>query len=290
MKIPLKKASSKRFNSKSMMNRKYLIRLSDIKLIISKYRLQMTHNNSFYSTFASYYDKLVSYKNRKENESSFWLDLFKKYNISNAHDCACGTGHHLILFNELGISCSGSDLSAEMIKKANENCQSRNISSKIYQADFRDITNILHTPVDLIVNLGNSLPYLSKMEDILNYIKGCYSRLTSEGIMVIETRNFNYLMKEKPRFIPLSFRESFGFIYVLDYFEEKIEFNILYFNLENKDFKTFKTTYFPIKYEKLISMIDNSGFLIKHEYAGYKYGEFNVNKSQGMILILKKRT
>ena len=199
----------------------------------------MTLNNSFYSEFASYYDKMVSYENRKENESSFWLDLFKKHNISNAHDCACGTGHHVMLFNELGISCSGSDISTEMVKRTKENCQSRNVNSKLFQADFRKITNILHTPVDLIVNLGNSLPHLSKMDDILNYIKGCFSRLTSEGAMAIEMRNFNYLMKQKPRFIPLSFREHYGFIYVLDYFEEKIEFNIVYFNLENKDFKTF---------------------------------------------------
>jgi ubiquinone/menaquinone biosynthesis C-methylase UbiE len=250
----------------------------------------MTLNKKFYSEFTPFYDKMVSYENRKENERSFWLDLFKKYNISKVHDCACGTGHHVILFNELGISCSGSDLSEEMIEKAKENCVRRNINSNIFQADFRNIGNFLHEPLDLLVNLGNSLAYLNNIDDIIKYFKGCYSRLTSEGIMAIETRNFDYLLNIKPRFIPISLKDQYGFIYVIDYFEEKIEFNILYFNLENKDFKTFKTVYFPLLYEKLISLIDESGFVVKEEYAGYKYGKFNVKTSPRMILILKKST
>lgn len=248
----------------------------------------MTPNNSFYTDFAPYYDKLVSYENRKEFEGQFWKDLLKKYKISDAHDCACGTGHHVMLFNEMGIRCSGADISEDMIRKTNENCQMRGIEPKLFQADFRDIKSTLNKPVDLIVNLGNSLAYLRDGADIIGHLKGSYARLTQNGIMVIETRNFDYLLIKKPRFIPLSLRDNYGFIYVLDYLKEKIRFNIIYLNLENKNFQTFQTEYFPLKYESLINFINQSGFRIGDKYADYKLGEFILESSPRLILILEK--
>jgi SAM-dependent methyltransferase len=249
----------------------------------------MANSDEFYAKILPLYDKLISYENRKERETPFWKKLFNKYQILNAHDCACGTGHHLLIFNELGISCSGSDLSDAMVNEAKKKCEERNLKNTIFQADFRNIKTYLKKPVDLIVNLGNSLAYLSKEEYILVHLKGCNSSLSNEGVLVIDTRNYDYLLKERPRFIPLSFREDYGFIYAIDYLKESIQFNVLYFNLSNKDFQKFSTTYYPILYEKLIHYLKESGFEFENQYSNYNFEAFNLNTSSNLIIVAKKK-
>ncbi|MFX0059978.1 MAG: class I SAM-dependent methyltransferase [Candidatus Hodarchaeota archaeon] len=250
----------------------------------------MSEKDQFYSKFLPFYDKLISYENRKKRETPFWRKLFDKYHIRDAHDCSCGTGHHLLLFHELGICCSGSDLSEDMIHVARKKCKERNLKCNIFQADFRKLESFIRSPVDLIVNLGNSLAHLSNEVDILNHLNGCYKSLSSKGILVIDTRNYDYLLKEKPRFIPLSFREDHGFIYVLDYLKESIKFNILFFDLKNKDFQTFSTIYYPILYKKLIDYLRESGFEVENQYGNYNFEEFDINTSSNLIIVTKPKS
>ena len=249
----------------------------------------MANSDKFYAEILPYYEKLISFENRRERETPFWKILFKKYQILNAHDCACGTGHHLLLFSELGIHCSGSDLSKPMVHEAKKKCEERNLEIDIIQADFRNIESFLKEPVDLIVNLGNSLAYLNKEEDIQSYLEGCNNSLSRNGILVIDTRNYDYLLKERPRFIPLSFREDYGFIYVIDYLKDKIQFNVLYINLSNKDFQFFTTTYFPILYDKLIHYLNESGFEFKNQFSNYNFEAFNLQSSSKLIIVAKKK-
>lgn len=247
----------------------------------------MTNSNKFYSKILPLYEKLISYKNRKERETSFWSNLFNKYHIQNAHDCSCGTGHHIILFNDLNVSCSGSDLSDDMVRKARRNCEEKKIKCNIIQADFCDIGNYLLNTVDLIVNLGNSLAYVDNKKKILNYLKGCYIKLSNNGVLVLDLRNYDYLLQEKPRFIPISFRENYGFIYVLEYEKRSIQFNILYFNLKNRDFQTFSTTYYPILFKKLIQYLRETGFKIENQYSGFKFEDFDLKTSENLIIVAK---
>lgn len=249
----------------------------------------MADSNQFYAKFVPLYDKLISYENRKERETPFWNEIFKKYDIHKAHDCACGTGHHVMLFNQLGVSCSGSDLSLDMIKKAQENCEQRNIKASLFQADFRNLQAVSDDSLDLIVNLGNSLAYLSNSKDNRQFFKETLSKLKEKGILVIETRNYDFLLKAKPRFIPLSFRDNFGFIYVLDYLKKQIKFNVVYFNLQTQEFQTFETVYYPLLYGKLLKYIEGSGFEVKERYSDYKFEEFNLERSHDLILILKRK-
>jgi ubiquinone/menaquinone biosynthesis C-methylase UbiE len=194
-----------------------------------------------------------------------------------------------MLFNELGIQCSGSDISLDMIKKAQENCNLINVKCNLFQADFRNLQDDSNNSLDLIINLGNSLAYLNKPKDFSLYFKGCTSKLNKGGIMIIETRNYDLLMKQKPRFIPLSFRDNYGFIYVLDYLKNRIRFNVLYFNLQTHDFQTFETVYFPLFYENLIKYIKESGFEVKEQYSNYKFEQFDLEQSYDLILILKRK-
>ena len=80
----------------------------------------------FYEDFIDKYDILVSWENRRRRETAFFKTIFKKNNVKSVLDCACGTGLHVIMFNEMGLNSSGSDLSPAMVRRAKENAKKYN--------------------------------------------------------------------------------------------------------------------------------------------------------------------
>jgi hypothetical protein len=47
--------------------------------------------------------------------------------------------------------------------------------------------------------------------------------------------------------------------------------------------------YYPLLYEKLIKYIEESGFAVKEQYSNYKFEEFNLERSQDLIVISKRK-
>lgn len=62
----------------------------------------------FYEDFAEKYDKLVSFESRSKRESGFFRALFDSHRVKTILDCACGTGQHVMMFSEMGLSATGS--------------------------------------------------------------------------------------------------------------------------------------------------------------------------------------
>ena len=95
----------------------------------------------FYDRFVDKYDVLVSYENRVKREANFYDYLFKKHNINTILDCACGTGHHVMMLKQMEYDIEGSDLSPAMIDKARANLKENNL----------DVTLILRTYIKILV-------------------------------------------------------------------------------------------------------------------------------------------
>ena len=94
----------------------------------------------FYEEFADKYDSLVSFENRIKRESNFFKKIFIENNVKSILDCACGTGHHVLMFNQMNFHAKGSDLSKKMIEKAKSNSQKYGINAQFIVADFKNLT------------------------------------------------------------------------------------------------------------------------------------------------------
>ena len=86
----------------------------------------------FYEDFVEKYDSLISWENRLKRENPFFDTLFQKYNVKSVLDCACGTGHHVIMLSQKGLNAKGSDLSPVMINKARINAKESKIMNDFF--------------------------------------------------------------------------------------------------------------------------------------------------------------
>jgi glycine/sarcosine N-methyltransferase len=86
-----------------------------------------------YKDFAERYD-LMKLKNPDRDE--FFRNLFEKHNVKTVLDCACGTGHELILFHSFGCHVQGSDFSDSMLEQARKNLSESNLEIPLKRIDF----------------------------------------------------------------------------------------------------------------------------------------------------------
>ncbi|MFX0070850.1 MAG: class I SAM-dependent methyltransferase [Candidatus Hermodarchaeota archaeon] len=242
----------------------------------------------FYEEFVDNYDKLISWELRAKRETNFFKTLFEKNNVKKVLDCSCGTGQHTIIFNQLGFEATGSDISKAMIRKAKENAEKNQITAKFIVADFRNLTNIFEEKFDAIITVGNSLPHLMNKKEIKKAVREMYKLLNSNGTLIIEQRNFDKLIKNNIRFMPMTIREDQAFFYVLDYYPKKITFNVINLKYTNKEFKVFSVDYNPLKKDKLIKIIRKSGFSNFNIYQDYEFNNYDKSKSDLLIIVCKR--
>jgi glycine/sarcosine N-methyltransferase len=242
----------------------------------------------FYEKFADKYDDLVSFENRVRREANFFDSLFKKYEIKTVLDCACGTGHHIIMLKQMGYNVKGSDLSPVMLEKTRVNLKKKELDVPLKVADFRALTKTFDEKLDAVICIGNSLPHLMSNDDIYKALVEMNEILNENGILVLEQRNYNKLVKEQKRFIPISFRENEVFFYVLDYYISEIIFNIININVLDRSFKVYTTEYNILKMEILEKLLKATGFQIMKYYDDYDFNKFNVEISDRVILVCQK--
>jgi ubiquinone/menaquinone biosynthesis C-methylase UbiE len=83
-----------------------------------------------YKDFAERYDLM---KLKKPDRDEFFRNLFAKHNVKTVLDCACGTGHELILFHSFDCDVQGSDRSESMLKQARKNLSDANLQIPLEQ-------------------------------------------------------------------------------------------------------------------------------------------------------------
>ncbi|MFX0140752.1 MAG: class I SAM-dependent methyltransferase [Candidatus Hodarchaeota archaeon] len=242
----------------------------------------------FYEEFAEKYDRLVSWENRVKRESNFYKTIFSDNKVKKILDCACGTGHHVIMFKQMGYTVKGSDISPGMIEKARSNSEKFGLKIPLIIADFKNLTKIFDEQFDAVICVGNSLPHLFTNKEISEALSEIYKVLKRNGIFILEQRNFNKLINLKTRFFPVSIREDEVFFYVLDYFPKKIVFNVIDLEISSKKFKVYTTEYNPLKKDNLIELLEKSGFRNFKFYQDHEFNKFNLEKSDQLIVFCKK--
>ncbi len=242
----------------------------------------------FYDDFASLHDRLVSLESRKARELPFWTKLLNDFPIRKVLDISCGTGHHAVMFKEMELNVDAMDLSEPMLAKARENAASEHLSITFKQGDFRRIGETYPGSFDAIVCLGNSLPHMKGDDEIGRVLQEVAAHLAPSGLFVVEMRNYDFLMAQRPRFFPLAIRDDSGFIYALDYHADEIIFNILYLNTKTEEFKAFQTTYYPLYFGRLKRSLAETGLEMIQEWEDYSGSPFILEKSSRVVIVCQK--
>lgn len=187
-------------------------------------------------------------------------------------DCSCGIGTQAIGLSLLGYKTHASDLSPNAIERAK--AEANRLGAKIFfsVADFRKINLEVYRKFDVIITCDNSLPHLLTRKDVQLAIQSIYKTMKAGGLFLASIRNYDEILKEKPRFtIPSIFDSPQGkrIIFQLwDWdFQEPI-YLLTHFIIQQyeKGWQTIShsTKYRALTRDELSSILNESGFIDIH--------------------------
>ena len=243
----------------------------------------------YYKGFAPQYDEAINWKRRFRKDLPFFRQFFTDNDVKSLLDCACGTGQHVIQFRNMGIDAKGSDASLSMVREARRNISEAGIETEVKVAEFRELGSTFNGQFDVVACLGNSLPHVQTDSGLVKSLEGMYEVLRNGGTLMVQQRNYDLLLKDQQRFIPISQKGSSQYFYVLDYQKGKIVFNIFEYDSRNKKVRAcHKVPYFPLRKSKLERLLRHVGFRdlqVRHDFGN---PDFDINKSTGLTVVCRK--
>ena len=226
----------------------------------------------------------ILYKDRNEKEARIFIDNLVSYlqipKKSTLLDIACGKGRHAIYFNKKGMNVVGIDLSKKSIQFAKKN-SNKNLKFEVW--DMRKIFQ--KNTFDIVTNLFTSFGYFEKTKDEQKAINAMALNLKQEGILIIDFMNAKKVTKqliksEKKIVNKITFN-----------IKRKIKKNYIIkditFSDNGEDFQ-FQEKVKALTLVELSDLISNAKLKIIDIFGNYKLEDFNVLKSERLIVICKK--
>lgn len=144
---------------------------------------------------------------RTLNYKNFLVSLLREKKALNLFDCACGTGVDSVMLIEEGFKLVSADFSDKMLKEACKTRWERRrepafFDWEIEEANWLTMPEEINTPpggFDALLCMGNSFPHLlddhGDMRDHKTCFKNFEAMLKPGGILVIDHRNYDYILK-----------------------------------------------------------------------------------------------
>jgi glycine/sarcosine N-methyltransferase len=161
--------------------------------------------NTFYDAMADHYHLFYrDWHATIEREGSALRRVFRDRGVKTVLDASAGPGTQAIALARLDYDVTAADPSFNMLMKARENAIAYNVADDItfVRAGFLELTHAVVGPFDAVVSKGNSLPHLISDAEIKQALRNFYKLMRAGGTLVIGIRDFDFLLEDRPRFIP----------------------------------------------------------------------------------------
>lgn len=116
-------------------------------------------------------------------------------------DSACGIGADAMALARSGFTVTASDGSASMVGQARRRCLQSGAEIDITQSTWQDLPERVPGPFELILCLGNSLVHTATKSGMISALRGLRQVLGPAGVLVIDSRNWEYLYASRPRIV-----------------------------------------------------------------------------------------
>lgn len=180
-------------------------------------------------------------------------------------DIGCSTGDLCIEIAKAGYRAYGIDLNARMIEIAQKRKQENTEFSVLNMLDIEQ--QFRKKKFSLITCFGNTLPHLTSLAKITDFIKQVYSVLTSNGTFVFQILNYDKILKEQKCDFPQIKNTDFVFTRGYEFQDELIRFTI---GMKmGEKIMSDSTLLFPLTKEPAISIQKDAGFKQINCYSDY---------------------
>ena len=240
-----------------------------------------------YAGFADRYDLFP----HDEAASAFFRRLFAESRVTAALDCACGTGRDLIMFHALGCAVTGADLSPAMLAKARENLEAAGVGAPLHEIDFRTLPAHFKRPFDAVACLSGALTEAGSEAEMLRALRSMHAVLREGGLLILTQGMTEKLWRERRRFILDVNTPDVSRLFVIDYLERGVRFNILdVFHSEKESGpKVWSMVHphvlFSDDYRRLLG---EAGFSDVRLFGGYGFEAYDAETSNRLIVVARR--
>jgi SAM-dependent methyltransferase len=184
-------------------------------------------------------------------------------------DCSCGIGTLAIPLAKLGYDVSGSDGSPGMVEHAIFAASDAGLNIPLSCCTWEDLPAHFTDHFDLLFCIGNSIGHTRNKEEMIRSLEGMRAVLRNGGKLVLQSRNWEQLRKEKKRFTHFQWRERGGQrclpLYVWTFPEKfndahTIEVVLVFDSGGKVSVRSYPIIYYPFHVEELIERLRCAGF------------------------------
>ncbi|HVO38906.1 MAG TPA: class I SAM-dependent methyltransferase [Spirochaetia bacterium] len=251
---------------------------------------------AFYDGLGVDYDLMVSWEGRLEREKAFLGRICSDVGARSVLDAACGTGMHAAWFAHQGLRAAGADVSPVMIERARENARAAQVDVDFRVAGFGELARAFPSRFDVTTCLGNSLPHLLDDASLSAALRDFAAVTEPGGALVIQTRNYDGLLKKRTRFMPVSSRvngqEETLFLRITDYRDqgELIDFTVVTLKKRSGAWsQSARTTPLrALRRQTMESALQAAGFTQVRVFGGYDSSPLDETASADLIITARR--
>ncbi|QEK13006.1 class I SAM-dependent methyltransferase [Crassaminicella thermophila] len=228
-----------------------------------------------YNSMSYFYNVLYSGCDMKDYEDDFineYEDLLNSLQSnSKILDSSCGNGIQATALKRKGFNVIGTDISKEMINLTQQYAKSNNLFFPTKQLSWEQLPYNFDDEFDVVFCCGNSISHSMGKDEMLNNIRSLYKVTKNGGKIIIDTRNWDKVIKENVRFKTSDIKRYndrkyiFTYIWNLNGFDESSNVEILFIEIANdKETKCipFRLDFTPFKHDDFIKRLKECGLNI----------------------------
>ena len=243
--------------------------------------------NDPYIGIAERYDWM---KGQNPDRDLFFRKLFESHKVSKVLDCACGTGHDLILFHSFGCDVSGSDLSDAMLSQARKSITESKIDISVKKADYRDLEKHYDSQFDAVVCLSNAINEPLGDAETIRALCSMKTVLRTGGILVFDQGQSDASMRNPPKFAPVVNTRDFSRMFVMDYVGDVMKVDIFDFT-HTEDRFDFNHAHVQVQIRLKADwdrILGKAGFTRIQYFGDWCFTQYDKEKSKRLIAVVQK--
>ena len=153
-----------------------------------------------------HYRHLIAWPERIQREAPLLERVLGAGPSKRVLDLGSGPGDHARFLASRGFEVVGIDASESMLQMATE--ESLPPGVRFIQGDFRQLPSLVEGTFGGAICLGNVLPHLTEEADLRAIARGLGERLESGGRFLLQMLNYQRMVAQKERALPINFRED----------------------------------------------------------------------------------
>ena len=160
-----------------------------------------------YETIAESYDEIFPLKLARVE----FIESFLEKNLK-VLDIGCATGELALTLEQKGHHLVGIDLDEKMIALAREKTKNQGLNTEFFTKDMTRIgDDFIPASFDAVLCFGNTLVHLENPDKIKEVFMGIHKILKNGGILMVQVVNYDRILSEKIKELPLLESKNFTF-------------------------------------------------------------------------------